>query len=293
MGDAIAVPDDGLLRIVASDGHFPTVAIPGTLTVTLGRNGRLELNGLRLHGGGVIFNGNASVPGTVILRDCTLVPGLSLGRDGNAVSPGAVSIQIGTPGMALICDRVITGPVRLLSDAEAGFSDCIIDAGDSADPALFAPAASVRHVVSLTRCTVRGQVATGSFTGSVTAGEAQADGLPATSDTLFLGRPPGIEATHRQTGCIRFSLVPMGALVPRLYRCPRGPAPVMTSLRYADPGYMLLAPGTSEALRRGAEDGGEIGACNRAALTVRADNIARSNQDFLRFGHAAGVFHQN
>ncbi|MBP6678962.1 MAG: hypothetical protein KA156_07735 [Paracoccus sp.] len=293
MGDAIVVPDDGLLRIVASEGHFPTVAIPGTLTVTLGRNARLELNGLRLHGGGVIANGNASVPGTVILRDCTLVPGLSLGRDGNAVSPGAVSIQIGTPGMALICDRVITGPVRLLSDAEAGFSDCIIDAGDSADPALFAPAASVRHVVSLTRCTVRGQVATGSFTGSVTAGEAQADGLPATSDTLFLGRPPGIEATHRQTGCIRFSLVPMGALVPRLYRCPRGPAPVMTSLRYADPGYMLLAPGASDALRRGAEDGGEIGACNRAALTVRADNIARSNQDFLRFGHAAGVFQQN
>ncbi len=303
MGSAIAVPDGGLLRILAADGRFPTVAIPGTLTVTLGRNARLELNGLRLHGGGVIPNGNASVPGTVILRDCTLVPGLSLGRDGNAVSPGAVSIQIGTPGMALICDRVITGPVRLLSDAEAGFSDCIIDAGDSADPALFAPAASVRHVVSLTRCTVRGQVATGSFTGAATvsqtsagetsAGETQAGGLPATSDTLFMGRPPGIAATHRQTGCIRFSLVPIGALVPRLYRCLRGSAPVMTSLRYADPGYMLLAPGASDALRRGAENGGEIGAYNRAALTVRADNIARSNQDFLRFGHAAGVFQQN
>lgn len=294
MGDAITVPDDRLLRIVATNGHFPTVAVPGTLNVTLGRNARMELNGLRLHGGGVTLNGTASAPGTVVLRDCTLVPGHSLRRDGNAATPGAVSIQIGTPGMALICERVVTGPVRLLSDAEAGFTDSIIDAGNAESLALFAPAASVRHVVSLTRCTVQGRVSTGSFTGgAVVAGETASGGLPATTDTLFMGTPPGIEAAHRQTGCIRFSLVPMGALVPRLYRCQRGPAPVMTSLRYADPGYMLLAPGTPDMLRRGAEDGGEIGACNRAGLTVRADNIARSNTDFLRFGHAAGVFNQN
>ena len=301
MGDAISVPDDGLLRIIASDGRFPTVAIPGALTVTLGRNALLELNGLRLHGGGVVVSGNALAPGTVILRDCTLVPGASLQRNGDPAMPGAVSVQIGTAGMALLCERVITGPVRLLSDAEAGFTDCIIDAGNSAAPALFAPAASVRHVVSLTRCTVRGGVTTGSFTGSFTgaptAGDAASGGLPATSDTLFMGSPPGIETAHRQTGCIRLSLVPMGALVPRLYRCQRGPAPVMTSLRYADPGYMLLTSGTPDNLRHrvenGAENGGEIGAYNRAGLTVRAANIARSNQDFLRFGHAAGLFHQN
>lgn len=293
MGDAITVPDDGLLRIVATNGHFPTAAIPGTLNVTLGRNARLELNGLRLHGGTLVASGSVSAPGTVILRDCTLVPGHGLRRDGNAATPGAVSIQIGTPGMALICERVISGPVRLLSDAEAGFTDCIIDAGSAENPALFAPAASVRHVVSLTRCTVRGRISTGSFTGSAGTTDAASGGLPATSDTLFMGAAPGIEAAHRQTGCIRFSLVPDGALVPRLYRCQRGPAPVMTSLRYADPGYMLLAPGTPDTLRRGAEDGGEIGAYNGAGLTVRADNITRSNTDFLRFGHAAGVFNQN
>lgn len=288
MGSAIAVPDGGLLRILAADGRFPTVAIPGTLTVTLGRGATLELNGLRLHGGGIAVQGSATDPGTLVLRDCTLVPGLGLDRRGDATAPGAVSVQIGTTGMALVCERVISGPVQLMSDAEAIFADCILDAGSDAAAALFASPGSVRHVVSLTRCTVRGRVSTGSFSGS--AGIDAAGGAPATSDTLFMGAAPGIEAAMRQTGCIRFSLVPPGALVPRLYRCTRGPAPVMESLRYADPAYMLMPPGTSDSLRRGAGNGGEIGVCNRAGLTVRDDNIARSIDDFLRFGHAAGIF---
>src|SRR5690606_6038169 len=122
--------------------------------------------------------------------------------------------------------------------------------------AVFAAPNALRHVLSLTRCTLRGRVETDGFTGGLTAEEETAEGLPATTDTLFLGSAPAVTAARRQVGCIRFSLVPEGSLVPRLYRCIRGPAPVFASLRYADPGYFLLAPGTPDALRRGAENGG-------------------------------------
>lgn len=292
-GGSIAVPDSGVLRLIAAEGRFPTLRLSAPLTITLGRAARVELNGLRMHGGMLRIRGNANAPGTLVLRDCTLVPGLGLDRLGNPVSPGEVSLLIEATGMALICERVVTGPVRLASDVEAGFADCIIDAGSGAARAVFAAPNALRHVLSLTRCTLRGRVETDGFTGGLTAEEETAEGLPATTDTLFLGAAPAVTAARRQVGCIRFSLVPEGSLVPRLYRCIRGPAPVLASLRYADPDYFLLAPGTPDALRRGAENGGEIGAHNRAALTVRDDNIARSIEDFLRFGHAAGIFHES
>lgn len=291
-GSAIDVPDDGLLRILARDGRFPTLRLADTLTVTLGRNARVELNGLRMHAGMIRVRGTASAPGTLSLRDCTLVPGRSLARNGDATDPGATALQIEANGMALICERVVTGPVRLVSDVEAAFSDCSIDAGSLAARAIFAPPNAARHAISLTRCTVRGRVETDAFSGSPDAENPTAEGMPATSDTLFLADAPAVDASRRQIGCIRFSLVPEGSLVPRLYRCLRGPAPVFASLRYADPGYFLLTPGANDALRRGAENSGEIGAGNRAGLTFRTDNIARSIQDFLRFGHAAGVFHE-
>ncbi|MDQ7775051.1 MAG: hypothetical protein Q4615_03630 [Paracoccus aminovorans] len=291
-GSSIDVPDGGLLRILASDGRWPTLRLPDMLTITLGRDARVELNGLRMHGGQIRLRGNANAPGTLSLRDCTLVPGVALDRNGDPVAPGAVSLLVEANGATLLCERVLTGPVRLVSDVEAGFADCIIDAGSAEARAILAPPNAARHAISLTRCTVRGRVETDAFAGGLTAEDQTAQGLPATTDTLFLGAAPAVAAARRQTGCIRFSLVPAESLVPRLYRCLAGPMPVFASLRPADPGYFLLAPGTADALRRGAEDGGEIGAGNAAGLTSRHDNIARSIQDFLRFGHAAGIFHE-
>lgn len=291
-GSGIDVPDGGLLRILASDRRWPTLRLPGTLTITLGRNARVELNGLRMHGGQIRLRGNANAPGTLTLRDCTLLPGLALDRNGDPTAPGEVSLLVEANGAAILAERVVTGPVRLVSDVEAGFADCIIDAGSMDGRAIFAPPNAARHAISLTRCTLRGRVETDAFAGGLTAEDETAQGLPATTDTLFLGASPAIVAARRQIGCIRFSLVPAGSQVPRLYRCILGPMPVFASLRPADPGYFLLAPGTDDALRRGAEDGGEIGVGNGAGLTFRDDNIARSIQDFLRFGHAAGIFHE-
>ncbi|MEM9268638.1 MAG: hypothetical protein AAGA78_06845, partial [Pseudomonadota bacterium] len=156
-----------------------------------------------------------------------------------------------------------------------------------------------RHVIRLDRCTLRGRVETDAF-GDGARALVEGFGVVrdnderlATSDTLFVSAAmPAVAAARRQVGCIRFSYVPLGSLNPRLYRCIQQPAPVFDSLRYADPDYMLLALQADKGFARGAENGGEIGAYNRAAHTARADNIRRTISDFLRFGHRAGVFYE-
>ncbi len=294
MGERIAVPDDGLLRIVAADGRFPTVRLPAVFTLVLGRNARVELNGLRLHGGLVRVEGDGEAPGELRLLDCTLVPGRSLGRDGAPAQPGAPSLQLAASGMALLLERVVSGPVELATDVEAVFTDCILDAGSASALAVSAPPGALRHVVSLRRSTVFGRVETDAFSGGghgAAHGVDDADPVPATSDTLFLGAAPAIRAARLQLGCIRFSLVPAGSVAPRLHRCPHDAPLQFESHRYADPGYFLLkeAPG---AIRRGAEDGQEIGVGNRQAAAARHDNMLRSIEDFLRFGHSAGIFYE-
>ena len=293
----VAVPADGTLRIVARDGVFPTVRIGAAgLEFDLGDNATVELNGLRLHNGAVRMLGSGS---EIHLRDCTLVPGLSLDTDASPASPGELTLDCRTEGAALRMDRCISGPVEAAQDMDVRIAETILDAGDPADLA-FRPAAGAERVtVGFDRCTILGRVRTGSFaSGARTAPEGfgvaiESDERLATSDTLFFGRTvPAVQADFRQSGCLRFSFVPPGSLAPRLYRCVQEPEPVFQSTRYTAPDYMLPGRGTDEPILRGAENGGEIGAYNRAAHRARSDNIRRSIDDFLRFGHAAGQFHE-
>jgi len=98
---------------------------------------------------------------------------------------------------------------------------------------------------------------------------------------------------RRQQGCVRYSWVPVGSLVPRAYRChptaeERDRHPSFTSRAYGQPGYGQLSAGP-EALTRGASDGGEMGAFNgiRAAHRLAALNLHLD--DYLRVGMEAGV----
>src|SRR5690606_35022366 len=70
-----------------------------------------------------------SEPLELVLRDCTLVPGLSLNPDGTAASPGAPSLIVEHPFAKISLLRCIIGPVRIVEDAEIALRDCIVDAG--------------------------------------------------------------------------------------------------------------------------------------------------------------------
>ncbi len=293
----ISVPADGTLRIVAADGAFPTLRIgAAAFEFDLGDNATLELNGLRLHNDVVRIVGTGA---SVDIRDCTLVPGRSLGIDASPDNPGALSLDCRMTGAALRMDRCISGPVEVARDMDVRIAETVLDAGDPATPAFRPSVGSDRVTVGFDRCTILGRTQTGSFADGARAAPAgfgvaiESDERLATSDTLFFGRTaPEVRAEYRQIGCIRFSYVPPGSLAPRLYRCVQTPEPVFESTRYATPDYMALNPCTDETITRGAENGGEMGAYNRAAHQARADNIRRSIDDFLRFGHAAGQFNE-
>ncbi len=295
LNGAISVPAGEFLRLVASDGAYPTIRVGAQFAVALGAGAQLEINGIRVTNGGLVVSGT---PASVVIRDCSFTPGLSVDRLGDAVSPGALSIDLNIRGASVLFERTISGPVRVTTDMDIRFRECILDAGSIDDRVVFARLNALRHVMAFDRCTLRGRVETDAFAdgarnqvegfGVVQGGE---DRL-ATSDTVFFGSLPAITAARRQVGCIRFSYVPDGSITPRLYRCTDAPAPVFASLRSVDPDYMLYAPRVGNNLRRGAENGDEIGAYNRAAHSIRTDNITRTISDFLRFGHAAGIFNE-
>ncbi|SIT01806.1 hypothetical protein SAMN05421759_11056 [Roseivivax lentus] len=295
-GGTITVPAGGALRLVAATQHFPTLRLTSELDFALGDGATLELNGLRIFNAPVRISGTGE---TATIADTTLVPGRRLNRLGAPEQPNAAALFVDAVGITLDMARVITGPVRLEAEVDACFAETIIDAMRPQNRAIFLNGAPLRQVIRLDRCTVHGRVETDAFGegdrrpigGLGAVSEDDPEARLATSDTLFVSDTvPAVRAERRQVGCIRFSHVPPDSVTPRLYRCTEGPAPVFDSLRYADPDYMLLRVQTGDHILRGAENRGEIGAYNRAAHTVRRDNIRRSIDDFLRFGHAAGLF---
>lgn len=295
MTGLITVPADGFLRIVAADGEWPTVNVGAELEIRLGLRARVELNGLRLHGGPVRISGTGE---SAEILDCTLTPGLTLDRVGDPVSPGEPALRVQARGASLRAERSILGPIQVVTDVDSTLIDCAIDAGAPENLAIGAVPQARRHTLRLRRCTVVGQVRVDAFGAGALAGgpvsvELDDESRFAATDTIFIARGPmPVVANRRQVGCLRFCYVPEGSLTPRLYRCVTRPEPVLRSLRVADPDYLLPERATPRTILRGAEDGGEMGVWNRAAHRVRDDNLRRTIADFLRFGHEAGVFHE-
>lgn len=293
----VTIPAGETLRLVALNGAFPTITVGAAgLQFDLGAGATVALNGLRFTRGGITVTGTGAA---LSIADCTLVPGLTCDIAGQPVSPGVTSLNCLMTGAALRIDRTISGPIVVAEDMDVRLGECIVDAGDESVVAFSTTAGAERATVSFDRCTILGRVQTSAFADGTRVrptgfGVATgADERLATSDTLFVGQTaPAVAAQYRQVGCIRFSYVAPAAQVPRLYRCVRRPAPIFATTRYTDPGYMTLASCTDETISRGAENGDQMGAYNRAAWGARSDNIRRSIDDFLRFGHAAGSFYE-
>jgi len=135
-----------------------------------------------------------------------------------------------------------------------------------------------------------------------------------------------VRSERRQTGCVRFSWLPLEARVPRRYRCQPDLeiieqieaaikksgtgfisdadrqairdsvvvrlVPAFTSLRSADPGYGQLRISAPEQIRTGADDEAEMGAFHDLFQPQRESNIRARLREYLRFGLEAGVFYQ-
>jgi hypothetical protein len=284
----VRVPPGSRLIIVAAD--WPPDEVADALGVRHRTPGRLGPSGRRAHVRGTIdVEGLAGgAPGALVLdallveEDVTVLPGnLGLLRLAHTtVAPGTAVLRATAQDadgkrnqdLMVVLARAVSGPVTLDAGSQGlDVTDSIIDAGGL--QAIDAPD------VRLEACTILGR--------------AEVRALHA-SNCLFTGV---VEVERRQTGCVRYSYLPVGSAVPRRFHCQRQDAaaaarvaPSFTSVMYGAPGYGQLARGIAPEIARGADDEGEVGAFHFLQQPQRLANLEARLDEYLRFGLEAGVF---
>ncbi|QHC25867.1 hypothetical protein [Streptomyces sp. GS7] len=250
-----------------------------------GERPRMVLDGLLVTGRGLNVTGPL---GALVLRHCTLVPGWSLEPHCHPASPEEPSLVLDRTTACVEIDRTILGTIEVIGD-EVGtdplpihLRDSILDATRSDREALSAPDCRHAHAVLFAhRTTVIGEV----HTHAVQLAE----------NSLFTGR---LNVARRGVGCLRFSYVPPGSRTPRRYRCQpdlAGPGgaervrPQLRAERYGTPWYGQLAAGCAEEIRRGAEDGAELGAYHDLYQPQREDSLRARLAEYTPAGTDAGI----
>ncbi|MGW1375391.1 hypothetical protein ACWD6P_14095 [Streptomyces sp. NPDC002446] len=250
-----------------------------------GERPRMVLDGLLVTGRGLNVTGPM---GALVLRHCTLVPGWSLEPECAPHSPEEPSLVLDRTTACVEIDRTILGTIEVIGD-EVGtdplpiqLRDSILDATGPDRAALSAPDCRHAHAVLYAhRSTVLGEV----HTHAVQLAE----------NSVFTGR---LHVARRGTGCLRFCYVPPGSRTPRRHRCqpdlagPGGAArvrPLLRGERYGTPWYGQLASACAPQIRRGAEDGAEMGAYHDLYQPQREDSLRARLAEYTPAGSDAGV----
>lgn len=274
--EELTVPACPALEIRAADKHRPTLVIRGSGALTLrgAEQGEITLSGLLIAGRVVVSDPIRALR----VEHCTLVPG------------AAPSLTVASAAARLVVDHSITGPLAIVEEAPVSITGSIVDAG--------APTA-----VAYSALDGSGPGGALSLTGSTVVGKVHASALPLVSNSILLAElgeadpwPAPVRAERRQEGCVRFSYVPPGSRVPRRSHCqPATPAdaarvrPMLDSIRLGDPEYARLSLKCADEIRRGADDGSEMGAFCELTQPPREDHLRARLQEYLRFGLEAGI----
>ena len=291
--DGVTAPGEPGIEVVvaARNGARPLIAASGAVALKIGPRGTLVLEGLVIAGASLQLAMAADdEPRTLVLRDCTLLPGLSLNPDGSAVSPGAPSLVIAGSTTTVTLERCVTGAIHADADADLRIADCVVDAG-APDQSAIEGVGAGEPGPAIVIC------------DSTVVGKVHARLVHLASNTIFFARlgpadtskaPVWIE--RKQEGCMRFCFVPAGSLAPRRFRClpdDRHPnaLPHFTSLRYGTPGYAQLRSAADRSIREGADHGGEMGVMHALSQPQREANLRTRLDEYLRFGLHAGIFY--
>ncbi|MEV4342619.1 hypothetical protein [Streptomyces sp. NPDC049590] len=247
---------------------------------------RIVLDGLLVAGRGLNVTGAI---GAVVVRHCTLVPGWSLEPECAPHSPDEPSIVLERTTACLRIEHSILGTIEVIGDEvsedplDIHLRDSVLDATGDDRTALSAPDCRHAHaVLHLHRTTVIGEVRT--------------HAVEFAENSLFTGR---LHVARRGTGCLRHCYVPPGSRTPRRHRCQPDLAgteragsvrPLFTSTRYGTPWYGQLADGGPEQIRRGADDGGELGAFHDLYRPQREDALRARLAEYTPAIADAGIF---
>jgi hypothetical protein len=305
----VANPPDRTVVLRSANRARPLLSRSDQLRLAMDPDTTIELSGLMLAGAPLVIEQAADAePRNLVLRHCTLVPGLTRDPDGTAYFTSRASLIVLHPFAAVTLDHCIVGPVVAVEGAEVTANDSVIDAAAEDEIAFCgrAPAgggALLTVSTAAQRQTGDGLTAGGHLTleACTVLGKVHAERLDV-SDSLLLARrtgagdpwPAPVWAERRQVGCMRFSFVPPGSRTPRRFRCAGAdPAhrPFHTSLRYGDPGYMQLRRSTHAAIRTGASDESEMGVTHELYQPQRETNLRIRMDEYLRYGLEAGFFY--
>jgi len=217
---------------VGNSGSWPS---PGGDVLQIGNaisGASFTLDGLTLAGGKITIRGD--VP-KVKLRFCSLDPATS-----------GIDCQPKNPGTALELDQVITGPVKTSANvAVATLNDTAVQntAGATALDAAVT-AVSLEHVTVVGNTLAQTLMASNAILfGTVTLGDAA-------------------------NSCFRYSCYPKEVTGMKLFRCTTL-LPIFSSFQFGHPAYLGLSVNTPAALRRGGEEGGEMGVWYAAGIPWR------------------------
>jgi hypothetical protein len=288
------------IELRAAEERRPVLVLAGgpagALTITGGDGAEVTINGLLVSGGAVRIPladaaGNPNKLRILRLRHCTFTPGPTAAIGNATAQPAGPRLVVELPGVEVAIDRCIIGPIRAVDGARVCITDSIVDAGsESAGAYSGLGGDDAGAPLTVEDTTIIGTVHT-----SV---------MELASNTIFFAAPdpaappvPAVRASRLQEGCVRFSYVPPGARLPRLYNCqPASPAiaarvrPSFTSLRFGDPGYAQLAVDCPVEIRGGADDGAEMGAFHDLFQPQRESNLRTGLDEYLRFGLETGIF---
>lgn len=261
-GEAPVWPDhpDGprRLTIQAAENTRPTVVL-NSWTDAGARYDRIEMIGLAFGGADVSF----PVTEHIALRYCTVTDASSTLRFASTGEQADVDIG-----------HCVIGPVHLKGGVTLAVNDSVIDATAAGD-ALRAEAGSA----TLDRVTVRGDV-------RVLRIDA--------SECIFDG---GLHALDQFSGCLRFSYVPDYSEPPTTNQLPRVHRVVEHRAARLDfvstdrnhPAHMRLSDRTGRAIRRGAEDGSEMGAFHSRRFAERAEALQTRLSEYTPAGLVSGI----
>src|SRR5262249_9327536 len=234
----------------------PTLILGGEISLTGGTEGAFDLNGIVIayappSPGAPLPAALLHVPSTsqlthLGLTHSTLVPGWALLPNGDPDPTyfGLPTLLVEPSGIEIIVQKSILGGMRINVEATAKLSDSIMDATDMTAVAYVASIDPIANrpqpggALTMIGCTVVGKVYSELLTlvsdSIIWAALSAAD----TAATPPLGAAP-LWAVRRQEGCVRFSYLPEGAIVPRRFKCVEQavgvPQPLFYSLSYGDP----------------------------------------------------------
>ncbi|MBV6425971.1 MAG: hypothetical protein KIPDCIKN_00462 [Haliscomenobacter sp.] len=210
----------------------------------------------------------------VEIRHCTLDPGgpancmWQAGDEppGRHIHP--VSLQIEGFVEKLCISNSILGSLTTSDSGlveTASIEDSIIQSIDDATPAVDLGSG----MLEMRRCTVFGNLLAHRLSAS----------------EVILTRQATV--TDTQSGCFRFSAAPKSSRLPRPYESflfQQSHAHWFNSSRFGHPAYGQLSEAASEALRRGAENGSEMGAFSSLLNPVKLDGLKAKAQEYMPFG---------